>query len=56
MERAGLKVGAALAALFLAIGIVGAAVALQGGGNSSPLPGGPGSADPRSTPSAPATP
>jgi len=39
MDRTGFKVGVALAALFLAIGIVGAMVALQGGGNSTPIPG-----------------
>jgi len=53
VDRTGFKVGAALAALFLALGIVGAMVALQGGGNSTPLPPSP---EPGSSQAAPADP
>jgi hypothetical protein len=56
MDRTGFKVGAALAALFLLIGIVGAAVALQGGGNSTPLPPSPAPGPSRAAPSAPTPP
>jgi hypothetical protein len=56
MDRTGFKVGAALAALFLVIGIAGAVVALQGGGNSTPLPPRPTTGPSQATPSDPATP
>ena len=56
MDRTGFKVGAALAALFLVIGIAGAVVALQGGRNSTPLPPRPTTEPSHAAPSDPATP
>lgn len=56
MDRTGFRVGAALAALFLVLGIAGAVVALQGGGNSTPLPPSPAPGPSQPAPSGPATP